>query len=147
MNNVETLEKLLKNELSATETYQQALDKFKADVGLNQAMCLMPIYQEHQDAVTSLQSQIRELGGTPAEDSGAWGSWAEMVLGGATLLGKEAVLKALLEGEKNGAEDYEEALQDAVLSSDPRALIKSRLLPAQHAHIRALDRLLDTEAA
>lgn len=147
MNNVETLEKLLKNELSATETYQQALDKFKADVGLNQAMCLTPIYQEHKDAVTRLQSQIRELGGTPAEDSGAWGSWAEMVLGGATLLGKESVLKALLEGEKNGAEDYEEALQDAQLSSDPRALIKSRLLPAQHAHIRALDRLLDTDAA
>jgi len=147
MNDVETLEKLLKDELSATETYQQALDKLKEDVGLGQAVYLIPIYEDHKDAVSSLQSQIRELGGTPAEDSGAWGTWAEIVLGGANLLGNEAVLKALLEGEKSGAEDYEEALQDAELSSDPRALIKSKLLPAQHAHIRALDRLLDTETA
>jgi uncharacterized protein (TIGR02284 family) len=141
MHSIETLEKLLKDELSATETYQQALAKLREDVALGEAEDLIPIYEDHKVAVSSLQAQIRQLGGTPAEDSGAWGTWAKIVLGGANILGKDAVLKALQEGEKSGAEDYKDALQDTKLSSDVRSLIETKLLPAQQAHIRALDRL------
>ena len=141
MHSIETLEKLLKDELSATETYQQALAKLREDVALGEAEDLIPIYEDHKVAVSSLQAQIRQLGGTPAEDSGAWGTWAKIVLGGANLLGKDAVLKALQEGEKSGAEDYKDALQDPKLSSDVRSLIETKLLPAQQAHIRTLDRL------
>jgi hypothetical protein len=61
------------------------------------------------------------------------------------MLGKKAALKALEVGEKSGAEDYEEALQDTELSSDVRSLIETKLLPAQQAHIRTLDRLLGAE--
>jgi len=147
MHNVETLDKLLKNELSATETYQQALDKLKEDASLGESKDLMPIYEDHKDAVSSLQAQIRQLGGTPSEDSGAWGTWAKIVLGGANILGKEAVLKALQEGEKSGAEDYKEALQDTKLPSDIRSLIETKLLPAQQSNIRTLDRLLDAASA
>ena len=115
--------------------------KLREDVGLGEAEDLIPIYEDHKEAVSSLQAQIRQLGGTPAEDSGAWGTWAKIVLGGANILGKEAVLKALQEGEKSGAEDYKDALQDTKLSSDVRSLIETKLLPAQQAHIRTLDRL------
>ena len=107
----------------------------------------MPIYEAHKDAVSSLQAQIHQLGGTPSEDSGAWGTWAKIVQGGANMLGKKAALKVLQEGEKSGAEDYEEALQDTELSSDIRSLIETKLLPAQQAHIRTLDRLLDAASA
>ena len=141
MHNIETLDKLLINELSATETYQQALNIIREDAGLGEAVYLMPIYEDHKAAVSSLQAEIRQLGGTPAEDSGAWGTWAKIVLGGANILGKDAVLKALQEGEKSGAEDYKDALQDTKLSSDVRSLIETKLLPAQQAHIRTLDRL------
>ena len=141
MHNIEILAKLLKDELSATETYQQALAKLREDVALGEAEDLMPIYEGHKIAVSSLQAQIRQLGGTPAQDSGAWGTWAKIVLGGANLLGKDAVLKALQEGEKSGAEDYKDALQDTKLPSDVRSLIDTKLLPAQQAHIRTLDRL------
>jgi uncharacterized protein (TIGR02284 family) len=147
MHNVETLDKLLKNELSATETYQQALDILKEDASLGESEDLMPISEDHKNAVSSLQAQIRQLGGTPSEDSGAWGTWAKIVLGGANMLGKEAVLKALQEGEKNGAEDYEEALQVTKLPSDIRSLIETKLLPAQQSNIRTLDRLLDAASA
>jgi uncharacterized protein (TIGR02284 family) len=147
MHNVETLDKLLKNELSATETYQQALATLREDVALGEAEDLIPIYEAHKVAVSSLQAQIRQLGGTPSEDSGAWGTWAKIVLGGANMLGKEAVLKALQEGEKNGAEDYEEALQVTKLPSDIRSLIETKLLPAQQSNIRTLDRLLDAASA
>jgi bacterioferritin (cytochrome b1) len=142
---IETLNKLLKNELSATETYQQTLDILREDAELGVSVALMPIYENHKVAVSSLQTQIRYLGGTPAEGPGAWGTWAKIVLGGADLMGKETVLKALQEGEKNGAEDYEEALKITELPSDIRSLIETKLLPDQQGHIRTLDRLLGAE--
>lgn len=145
MHIIETLDKLLKNELSATETYQQTLDILREDAELGDSVALMPIYENHKEAVSSLQTQIRYLGGTPAEDPGAWGTWVKIVLGGADLMGKETVLKALQEGEKNGAEDYEEALKITELPSDIRSLIETKLLPDQQGHIRTLDRLLGAE--
>jgi uncharacterized protein (TIGR02284 family) len=147
MYNIDTLNKFLKDELSATETYQQALDKLKEAAELGNSNSLTPIFEEHKEAVSSLQSLINRLGGTPVEDSGAWGAWAKIVVGGANLLGKKATLKALQEGEKNGAEDYEKALQETELPLDIRALIETKLLPAKQEHIRALARLLETEAA
>jgi len=146
MHNIETLNKLLKDELTATESYQKALDKLQEDGELAGSESIKPIYEAHKDAVSSLQALINRLGGTPAEDSGAWGTWAEIVQGGANILGKKAALKALQKGEKNGAEDYEEALLDTELSSDVRSLIQMKLLPAQQAHISTLDRLLDAAA-
>lgn len=142
MKQMETLEKLLKNELSATETYQQVLDKLREDAALSESEDLMPIYEDHKDAVSSLQALTIRLGGTPAENSGAWGAWAKLVLGGANMLGNEVVLRALHEGEKSGDKDYKEALLDAELPSDIRSLIETKLLVAQQAHIRTLDRLL-----
>lgn len=147
MHNIKTLDKLLKDELSAAETYQQALDKLRKDAALGESEYLMPIYEDHKYAVSSLQAEIRQLGEAPSEGSGAWGAWAELVLGGANMLGKKAVLKTLQEGEKSGAEDYEKALQDTELPSNIRSLIETKLLPAQQSHIRTLDRLLDAAAA
>ncbi|MDP2100131.1 MAG: DUF2383 domain-containing protein [Methylobacter sp.] len=146
MHNIETLNEFLKDELSATETYKQALDKLREDTELGKSEDLMPIYEDHKDAVSSLQGLITRLGGTPCEDSGAWGTWAKIVQGGANMLGKEVALRSLQGGEKSGAEAYEEALQDTELSADIRSLIETKLLPAQQAHIRTLDRLLGTEA-
>jgi len=145
MHNVETLNIFLKDELSATETYQQALDKLREDAGLGESKDLRPIYEDHKEAVSSLQALISRLGGTPCEDSGAWGTWAKIVQGSANLLGKEAALKSLKGGEKSGADAYAEALQETELSSDIRSLIETKLLPAQQAHIRTLDRLLGAE--
>jgi uncharacterized protein (TIGR02284 family) len=145
MHIIETLNKLLKNELSATETYQQTLDILREDAELGDSVALMPIYENHKEAVSSLQAQIRYLGGTPTEEPGVWGTWAKIVLGGATLMGKETVLMALQEGEKNGTEDYEEALKITELSSDIKSLIKTKLLPDQLGHIRTLDRILGAE--
>ena len=108
-------------------------------------MALMPVFENHKEAVSSLQGLISRLGGSPTENSGAWGAWAKIVLGGADLLGKETVLKALQEGEKNGAEDYEEALKITELPSDIRSLIETKLLPDQQGHIRTLNRLLGAE--
>lgn len=145
MYSIDTLNTFLKDELSATETYQQAQDKLREDVALGAAPDLMPIYEDHKEAVSSLQALISQLGGIPSEDSGAWGTWAQIVQGGANLLGKEAALQSLQSGEKSGADAYEEALQEAELPLEARSLIETKLLPAQQAHIRTLDRLLAAE--
>ena len=145
MKQMKTLEKLLKNELSATETYQQVLDKLRADVPLSEAENLMPIYEDHKAAVSSLQALTTRFGGTPLEVSGAWGVWAKLMLDGANILGNEVVLKALHEGETIGDKDYKEALLDTELPSDIRSLIETKLLLAQQAHIHTLDRLLVAE--
>ena len=145
MKQMETLEKLLKNELSATETYQQVLDKLRVDVALSEAENLMPIFEDHKAAVSSLQALTIRLGGTPTEVSGVWGDWAKLMLDGANLLGNEVVLKALHEGETIGDKDYKEALLDTELLPDIRSLIETKLLLAQQAHISTLDRLLIAE--
>jgi hypothetical protein len=145
MDNIETLNKFLKDELSATETYQQALDKLQDHADLGGSESLMPLHEAHQEAVSSLQALIQRLGGTPCENSGTWGTWAKIVQGGANMLGTKAALKALQSGEKSGAEDYEKALEDTELPSDIRSLIETSLLPAQRAHINTLEQLLDVE--
>ncbi|SJM90271.1 conserved hypothetical protein [Crenothrix polyspora] len=148
MHDIETLDKLLKNELLATEAYQQALNKLQKGVGLAECDYITPIHEEHKNAVSSLQAQIRQQGGIPPEKLRTWkGTWAKMVIGSAHLLGKETALKALQEGEKRGAEDYEHALQNTELSLDIRSLIEKKLLPTQQEHICTLDRLLDAVAA
>jgi len=90
MHNLETLNKLLKDELSATETYQQALDKLRDDAQLGGSKSITQLHEAHQDAVSSIQSLISRLGGTPSEDSGTWGTWAKLVQGGANMLGKKS---------------------------------------------------------
>ena len=44
-NQLETLNNLLKDELSATETYQQVLDELREHVELGETKYLMPIYK------------------------------------------------------------------------------------------------------
>jgi Domain of unknown function (DUF2383) len=147
MHNIKTIEKLLKDELSATETYQQALEKFKTTGGQFMTNSLTPIFGAHKAAVSSLEAQMTKQGGTPQKGTGAWGSWAKLILEGASLLGKQSTVKVLLEGEKSGEGDYEEALKDVTLSTELRTLIETKLLPAQQAHIRSLDRLMDATPA
>jgi len=54
MHNIETLDKFLQDEFSAMETYQQALDKLLENA-VRVSEYLMPIYENHKDAFSSLQ--------------------------------------------------------------------------------------------
>ncbi len=89
MSNIETIDSLLRDELSATETYKQVLDKLREHVLLGETASLFPIYEKHKEAASILQAQIRELGGTPSEGSGIWGAWTKLVEGSAICLEKK----------------------------------------------------------
>jgi hypothetical protein len=144
MLNIDKVEKLLKNELAAAQTYHQALEKFEEEAQSNEIASLQPIYEEHTEAVSELQDKLQELGATPPTGSGLWGSWSEALMGGAKLIGKEAMLNALLAGEKSGLDDYQDAAEDPDVPSEVSELIKSKYMNSQQENIRVLNRLLQS---
>lgn len=139
----DTVNRLLRNELSSVETYRQALDRFRQDFGHVAAFQeLDTLYRDHEDAVRILETQVEQLGGVPVPDSGVWGSWAKLVMGSAELLGEKAALKALREGEESGAKDYREAAQEADVSSEVKSLIENNLVRRAQAHVQVLEDLM-----
>ena len=139
---VDEINQLLRSELSAVETYQQALDKEREKFGHEtEFQQLNAILAEHQQAASQLTTQIQQLGGTPVQDSGAWGMWSKIVMATAKLMGDKAALKALKEGEESGLKEYQEALHDTTTPSEVKTVLNS-LLPKQQAHIRTLDGLM-----
>jgi uncharacterized protein (TIGR02284 family) len=136
---VDQLNSLLRGEISAVETYQQAIEKV-GDDHASDATALRAIAQEHGADAQALREAIEQLGAEADDSSGAWGAWAKTVQGVAKLFGDASALKALKEGEEHGLKDYEEAIDDV----DPvsRALIVSRLIPNQKRHIATLDGMI-----
>lgn len=134
-----TLNSLLRGELAATETYQQAMRQVGDEPG---AADLRRIHAEHRAAANSLRQLIHQFGGQPDQDSGAWGAFASAVEGTATLFGNTAALKALKEGEEHGMNSYESSLQQTDLCSQCRDLIASTLLPQTREHVAVLDRIM-----
>jgi uncharacterized protein (TIGR02284 family) len=134
-----TLNSLLRGEISATETYQQALAKVGNEPEANE---LREIHHDHREAANTLRQHVHTHGGEPDQDSGAWGVWAKTVEGTAKLFGDKAAIKALKEGEEHGIKLYEGALKEPTLPTDCQTLIRSTFLPKTRAHVQTLDRLL-----
>src|SRR5438270_11810156 len=96
---VDTLHSLLRGELAATETYQQALDK----VGNDSRACeLLQIHIDHREAANTLRQHVHKMGGTLDQGSGAWGAFAKNVEWAAKLFGNTSAVKSRKEGEENG---------------------------------------------
>jgi uncharacterized protein (TIGR02284 family) len=135
----DALNSLLRGELAATETYQQAMEK-AGDAG--PAAELRQIRDEHRTAANAIRQHILQLGGHPDQDSGAWGTWAKAVEGTAKLFGNTAAMKALKEGEEHGVKEYERVLQDDSVPSVCKTAIQTTLLPQARSHVSTLDRLM-----
>jgi uncharacterized protein (TIGR02284 family) len=136
---IDQLNSLLRGEISAVETYRQAIEKVD-DEHASDATALRGVAQEHGEAAQALREEIRRLGGEADESSGAWGAWAKTVEGTAKLFGDAAALKALKEGEEHGLKDYREALGD--VDEPARVLISTRLIPNQVRHVAVLDGMI-----
>jgi uncharacterized protein (TIGR02284 family) len=136
------LNRLIRGELSAIETYRQALDKMK---DAPEATELHTIMVEHRNAAQVLREHVKGHGGNPADGSGPWGAWAKFVEGTAKLFGNAAALKVLKEGEEHGAKEYESFLQDANADQECKDLVRTQFLPQARSHIPILDRLMDMQ--
>ena len=141
--NTDELNKCLRSELSAIETYQQALEKNRQQYGRDPSFQqLTQMLEDHEEAAARLRSLIQQNGGTPSNDSGAWGTWSKTVMGAAKLFGDKAALKALKEGEESGMKEYQSIAQDSAASADVKS-VTSPLIAKQQEHIRQLDRLIE----
>jgi len=98
---------LLRGELSAIETYGQAIRKHSDSPAAER---LRDIRSEHITAAKLLADNVREMGGEPETDSGGWGVFAKTVQGTANLFGPGSAIESLQKGEEAGRGDYESAL-------------------------------------
>jgi uncharacterized protein (TIGR02284 family) len=141
---LDTLNSLLRGEIAATETYQQALAKVGGDPNAPDpdAPELQRIHREHREAANTLRQHVRHYGGKPDQGSGVWGAFAKAVEGLAKIFGNTAALSALKDGEEHGVSSYEQALEDESLPAECKTLISGTLLPQTREHINTLDRLM-----
>jgi uncharacterized protein (TIGR02284 family) len=135
---IDICNRLLRGERSAVETYDKALEKYGDE---SAAIELSRIRDEHAEAVSSLEKNVRSMGGEPDHEAGAWGAFANTVQQSANLLGENSAIESLQTGEKTGRNDYEKALDDDDVMTDCKELIRSRLLPRIDEHISTLEQL------
>lgn len=137
---VDTLNSLLRGEISAVETYDQALQKLKGDATV--ATQLSECRSSHEERVELLRNEITRLGGKPADGSGPWGTFAKLVEGGAKAFGRQAAIAALEEGEDHGLKQYRDDLPK--LDANMRTALEGRLLSKQQQTHRAMSTLKKT---
>src|SRR5579871_1980238 len=122
----EDLNALLKNELSAIETYNQALSKFQDKHGQE---VLRGCQQSHIERANKLRTAISKLNEAPTEDIGLGGKFAKLVMAGADKMGDQAIVIALQADEGEWTADYEWRLVS--MHGDHRPLVKEELVPQQ----------------
>jgi hypothetical protein len=123
---IQKLQECLQGELSAVESYERAL-KSVTHVALHRS--LQEILVSHARRSEMLRAWIERLGGEPANDSGAWGVFANLVQVGADLLGEPVAIAALDEGESRGVHLYAEGLNGC--DATTKEMIRTELLPEQ----------------
>jgi uncharacterized protein (TIGR02284 family) len=136
------LNSLLRGEMSARETYDQAIEKLRESKRPDLVNTLTRIRGEHERAVVTLRNHVTAHGGEPADGSGAWGVFAQAVEGTAKAFGPQTALAALKQGEQQGLNDYERSIQNEDLAAECKTLIRGELMPQTQEHIGALDRLM-----
>ena len=132
---IDVCNSLLRGELSAVETYEQAIEKFS---GGPEAAALQKIRAEHAESAAILRGHLHEMGAAPSDSSGAWGSFATAVEGTAKMLGESPALAALEQGEEHGISEYRDALDDGDVMEEIKSQIRSKLLPALESHLTTL---------
>lgn len=138
---VKALNSFLRGEISAVETYDQALESVDHDTA---KQILATNRASHAERVAILRDEIIRLGGDPEDGSGAWGAFAKAVEGGAKIFGDSPAVAALEEGEDHGLADYKRDLDK--LSPEVKSFVTTQLIPKQqtsHDSMSSLKKIMD----
>lgn len=135
---VEVCNSLLRGELSAVETYTQAIAKFEGEA---EQTALRGIRSDHENAATRLRTHIHDMNAEAADGPGAWGGFVQALEGATLLLGKSPSLAILERGEQHGIEEYRDALGDDEVTEEIKDVIRGQLLPSCAEHLATLGRL------
>jgi hypothetical protein len=123
---IDTCNALLRGEISAIETYAQAINKFASRVPDS---ALQRIRADHAKNAALLRMLVTDDGGEPSTGSGLWGDFVQAIEGAATLVGESPALRILQQGEALGITEYREALANPDVSENAKNLIRLELLP------------------
>jgi hypothetical protein len=134
------LNRLLRGEVSAVETYEQSLSKCDKEACAGD---LRHLLEQHREAASLLRQQLEQRNEPTSKDSGPWGTFAQLVTGTAKLFGTAATFRALKQGEEHGISEYESALRDDAVDLECRELILRTLLPRCRAHVQRLEALVE----
>src|SRR5690606_33440169 len=130
---------LIRGELSAIRSIDSAMDKISDEAEKNE---LMGFRSDHVRACETLRrfssSDIRD----ESQKSGPWSSFTKAFVGGASLFGDKAAVKALRVGEEHGINEYREALESGDINDNLKDIIRRELLPQQERHLEKIDRYL-----
>ena len=135
----EALNSLLRGEISAVETYEQAMPKFEDS---EHQATLKAVCDEHHTTIDTLREKVRAAGGEPATGSGPWGAFTAVVTGAAKLIGPQSVLAALKQGEEHGISQYEKSLEADGLTPESKNLVRAELLPRCRKHVAQLETMI-----
>lgn len=129
---------LLRGEISAVETYGQAIEKYSDEPEI---ATLIRIQSEHQKAVELLRENVLSMHGMPETESGAWGATTKAIQAVADFFGETSAIRSLQQGEELGQAAYESALEDEDAMPECKLLIRDRLLPMVNEHIVRMEQL------
>jgi hypothetical protein len=136
--NVDGLNVLLRDELAAVETYDEALDRRSALVGQPE---LARCKRSHEVRVRILREKIVALGGTPALSSGLRGEWEKIVEAATPVVGDDVAVRALEAGEAHVLREYRTGMR--MLDPEVRIFVERNLLPAEEHTRRTLGELVE----
>src|SRR5689334_18213527 len=86
------LNRLLRGELSAVETYEQAMSKCEKEPCAGE---LRHLLDQHREAASLLRQRLEQRNEATSKSSGPWGSFAQLVTGAAKLFGTATTFRAL----------------------------------------------------
>lgn len=128
----DALNRLLRHELTAIDTYQCVIDTFDGRLETQ----LNPILEGHQQRAAYLNDHLLALGKKRNHKVGFWGVLMSMTDSSGTLLDLQTVLAALAEMEGHGVSDYRREL--CHLDDLTRVQVEAELLPGQERAVAAV---------
>jgi len=108
------LTKILCAEMSAVETYNQAIESFQNHDHKQQLAIARDC---HVRRVDTLAGKLYEMGGSPTESSGIWGKTSRVLDAGGETISEKMTVALLEEGEERGIQQYRDLL--ATTAKDP----------------------------
>lgn len=131
----EALAALLRCELAAVATYDDAMRKFENQHALAD---LQAIREDHARAVGQLRDKVARFGGGEVASPGPWPSFESAV----NEVSHAVAFAALKQGEQHSVNEYELALKNEAVNPECKDLIRSELLPRDKEHVERIDRLM-----
>lgn len=133
----DTMNELMQGEITAVETYVQALRKVSSSELRHE---LKRIQSGHVSAAAALRKQIPAE--TPEPSGGVWDSWERLAQNPRSTRDR-AIVEALIEGEESLASAYEDAMRDEAIDFEVKRELDSEHIPRIEDHLEQLEQLLD----